>query len=167
MTLTLDTTAPTMTVGAAPTPALATPPAPVVTDRRRLELVETIDAQRAEIERLRADLSRAEYGQITDGGDSRLSTFWEKAMEIATDRDFCEQYDMIAEEMGGPRREKEFTVSLEVSATVTVYVNATGQDEEAAARSARDNLETYEVRDAVNAGNLSEFEVTEWSAEEV
>lgn len=167
MTLTLDTTAPAMTVGPAPTPALATPPAPVVTDRRRLELVETIDAQRAEIEQLRADLRRAEYGQITDGGDSRLTAFWEAAMEIATAKSFCEQYDIIAEEMGGPRRDREFTVSLEVSATVTVYVNATGHDEEAAAQSARENLETYEIRDAVNAGNLSEFEVTDWSAEEV
>lgn len=63
----------------------------------------------------------------------------------------------LPEEMGGPRRDREFTVSLEVSATVTAYVNATGQDEEAAARSARDNLESYEIRDAVNTGNLSEF----------
>jgi hypothetical protein len=89
--------------------------------------------------------------------DPRLSDFWELAHRFANNAGYCEVFDRIADELGGPRRQKTYTVrhSATVSMTVEFETEQTVSDP--------DDLETdfdsdafdTALRDAVRAGNFS------------
>jgi len=100
--------------------------------------------------------------QITDGSDPRLVAFWSSAEETANDEGYCAEYDRLAEALGGPRREREYEVTVEVTATITLYKTVTARDEDDAASDAFDEVEEDDVVDAARLGRI-EWEVTETS----
>jgi hypothetical protein len=103
------------------------------------------DAQR-EAETLRTRLAAAE-GQITDGSDPRLTDFWERAQEQATDAGYCSEYDRMAEMLGGPQRRTpgHIHIAVTVHARVDVAdVDDPEWDMEAARESAIEELRNGE-----------------------
>ncbi|MGA1813865.1 hypothetical protein VH571_15895 [Frondihabitans sp. 4ASC-45] len=125
-----------------------------------------LDAQRiAELERslteTRQRLTAAESDQITSGTDPRLHDFWVRAGETADEEQFCDEYDRLAEAMGGVPREREFNVEMEVTVTFTTTQSATCRDSDDAYAIARDNLTESDLREAMSWVSLS------WETEEV
>ena len=104
-------------------------------------------------ERLRA----AQAEQITNGADPRLERFWERAGRIADAAGFCDQYDRMADELGGPSRERDWEVIVEVTATIRLSVNVTARDEDDAHSSARDYIDEEAVKSAVQYGGIEDW----------
>lgn len=75
----------------------------------------------AEVEALRAEVRRLRE-PIVEGDDYRLEAFWERAMEAATEANFCSEYDRIASALGGPERSVTYDVDLIVTVRSTVTV---------------------------------------------
>jgi hypothetical protein len=106
------------------------------------------------------------------GDDPRLTDFWELAQQRADQANFCEQYDILAEALGGPSREKEYTVhhAITVSVTVSGYTAQTAGNNP----DSSDFCEwgdynhasdlASEIREAVSAGNftIEEEEIQDW-----
>ncbi|MCZ4068981.1 hypothetical protein O1W71_14980 [Microbacterium sp. H37-C3] len=153
------------------------PAAPVVTDRRagfsgeldraRNELAaaqrtiaerdEVIAARNLTIEALRTE-------QITDGGDYRLTEFWERAGRIADHASFCEEYDRMAEAMNGPRRERDFDVTLRITVEWTTGRRAV--DGETAGGDALDDFDVTEIAEEARMGALTVIETEVYDTEE-
>lgn len=123
---------------------------PPVTDRRAGMF--DYELMQREVTGLRAEIARLRDTQITDGSDPRLVTFWERVGRIADNADFCEEYDRIAEAMNGPRRERDYYVTLEVTIHVTMRESATSDDE--AGDKAGDSLTLETLRDAIANGDV-------------
>jgi hypothetical protein len=81
--------------------------------RREAQQAEMIKNLERRIELLSAD--------ITDGADTRLIPFWDKASENADEAGFCPEYDRMAEMMNGVRRSKTYTVRMSRTVTYTEY----------------------------------------------
>jgi uncharacterized protein YdiU (UPF0061 family) len=111
--------------------------------------ITTGSAQDAEtIAKLQEQLTRTERAYNESLGHLRnarerhatdILTIGQKLIEEANDRDWCEEYDTIVEELNGdlhitlPVREREFTVEVSVVLTITV----SAQDADSAESSAR------------------------------
>jgi hypothetical protein len=95
-------------------------------------------------------VSRLSNEQI-NGSDPRLADFWAEAQELADKAGHCQVFDDIAEALGGPSREKDYTVevTMMVSVPITYTVETT-------ARSAED-AEEY-AREIVAYTSASDFE---------
>jgi hypothetical protein len=104
-------------------------------------------------------LHSAETEQITDGADPRLTTFWDRAGRIADHADYCEEYDRMAEALNGPRRSREYEVTLEVSVNVRIYLTTSGEGNEDAIDHARDQLDANLIIEAIqtNGNRGSQF----------
>ena len=59
-----------------------------------------------------------------EGSDHRLSNFWAKAQELATEANHCDVFDQMAEALGGPRRLKGYTITLAISGYINIDVEA-------------------------------------------
>lgn len=70
-----------------------------------------------EVTRLQEQVSRLQTEQIR-GSDPRLTDFWEQAQSIADDAEYCEVFDNLAEELGGPRRKRSFTFNVTLSVEI-------------------------------------------------
>lgn len=88
-----------------------------------------LDDLRAQVATLTAENDRLKLSQIS-GDDPRLTDFWDKANELASNAGHCSVYDELAEELGGPGRVKSYDFTVDV--TVTVTVTGSGRDEDAA-----------------------------------
>jgi hypothetical protein len=77
--------------------------------------IATLTAQREE---WRERTNNALREQIT-GDDYRLTDFWQRAGDLAEEFEFCNEYDRLADAMGGPAREYEFEVEHEITVSVT------------------------------------------------
>ena len=111
-------------------------------NRQWVQLVlrdETIASLRTENLNLRTE-------QI-EGSDPRLTDFWAKAQELADRANHCEVFDNIAEALGGPRRQREYSVRVTfmVSVPVTLNMAVEARDEEEAREYAEDNIGCYEL----------------------
>lgn len=87
----------------------------------------------ANLNTARAEVVRLQTEQI-DGSDPRLADFWAKAQELADKANHCEVFDNIAEALGGPRRTREYLVSVTGYVTVPVtysYTIEAGDKDEA------------------------------------
>ncbi|KDA07167.1 hypothetical protein DC31_00030 [Microbacterium sp. CH12i] len=157
--------------------AMALPQAPTVTDRRvgfsgeldraRNELAEAqrVIAERdAMIAQRDQTLATIRHEQITDGGDFRLTTFWERAGRIADAADFCQEYDRIAEAMNGPRRERDYDVTLRL--TIDYDVSARGSDGDEAGDHAIEDFSIDALIEAARNGSLEILETEVYSTEE-
>jgi hypothetical protein len=138
---------------------LAPRPAAIVEQpTREVELEREVTRLRAEVERLRTE-------QIK-GSDPRLAEFWAEAQQLATDADHCQVFDNLCEELGGPRREKDYTVTLIVPVSIRVSVRARSEEDagENAEQMGRFDLIEY-VRNA-DAYDLDDTDLTVDGAEE-
>lgn len=77
------------------------------------------------------------------GDDSRLADFWEKAQELADRAGHCQVFDEIAEALGGPRRERDYIVSIAYTFSQTI----TARNEEMAEEIARDYINGLNIDD--------------------
>lgn len=102
--------------------------------------------------RLVAEISKLRDEQIS-GDDDRLADFWAKAQELADKAGHCQVFDEMAVALGGPGRQRDYTVDIEFpvtvmarfSYTVTARNDADAQDDalEMARQEARYNLTDY------------------------
>ena len=76
------------------------------------------------VERVKQLQARA--GDIENGDDPRMIGFWEKARRFAENAGFCEEYDRIAEALGGPARHIEWTGVQQMQVTIDVPVRIGG-----------------------------------------
>lgn len=156
---------------------MALPQAPTVTDRRvgfsgeldraRDELAEAqrVIAERdAMIAQRDQTISTIRHEQITDGGDFRLTTFWERAGRFADVGNFCEEYDRIAEAMNGPRRERDYNVTLRL--TIDWDTTARGTDGDDAGQYAAEDFDMESLIEAARSGSLEILETEVYSTEE-
>lgn len=72
---------------------------------------QTVRNLRAEVGRLSAALTDERTRQI-DGSDPRLSSFWERAGDLADQAGHCEIYDELAEALGGEPRRQDYDVTV-------------------------------------------------------
>lgn len=172
MTDTITTTPATLGEG-----TMVLPPAPAVTDRRvgfsgELDRArgELAAAQRALAEREEAIAERdrtiaaLRTEQITDGSDYRLETFWERAGRIADNADFCQEYDRMAEAMNGPRRERDFDVTLRITVEWTTSRRAV--DGDTAGEFVLDDFDVTDLADEATRGTLTVIESEVYDTEE-
>ncbi len=111
-------------------PSEETPPPPVpVFEHSNCEatikrLTDDRDVHATALINAREELNRLRNEQI-DGSDPRLASFWEKAQQLADQAGHCQVFDEIAEALGGPRREREYIVSITSYVTVPVSYSMT------------------------------------------
>lgn len=72
---------------------------------------QTVRNLRAEVGRLSAELTDERTRQI-DGSDYRLTSFWERAGELADEAGHCQVYDELAEALGGEPRRQDYDVTV-------------------------------------------------------
>lgn len=144
------------------------PAAPV--SERRAAYAGEMDRVRAELAAAREQIARHEqtihalrYEQITDGTDPRLAAFWEKAGEVADEENFCDEYDRLAEQMGGPRRTRDWDVEVDVTVTVRVLVTVSATDEDDAAEIAAEEVDLERVIDAARDNGYEQWETDVYS----
>lgn len=111
---------------------------------REVELERLLTVANAEIERLRTE-------QI-EGSDPRLTEFWKKANEVATEGGQCSVYDQMAQELGGPGRPKQHNVTVQVS--FNVQVTAEGLDGENAFENIEEDVLERAVVEFARTNNL-------------
>lgn len=122
-------------------------------------------AAEARIAELTKQLDAARGEQITTGADPRLVNFWEKAGRIADYADFCDEYDRMAEAMDGPRRQREYEVSMTLSVTVQITRTVTAEDSDDAESYAADDLDTEAIKEAITYNGIEDWEVRTTDAE--
>ena len=81
--------------------------------------------------------TRPEY--LTDetqigGNDPALRDFWAEANRLATESGQCHVYDQLAKALGGPGREQEHRIYVQVTIPTYVLVKSTEDREEVIAR---------------------------------
>ena len=108
-----------------PTGDTDTPPP---TETIHADCVTKLADQQVTISEMRGEIDRLRYTQIM-GDDHRLADFWAKAQELADSANHCDVFDDLAEALGGPRRQREYTVTVPVMGYVTHTVMATDADD--------------------------------------
>jgi hypothetical protein len=98
-----------------------------VEDMKRQVERATIQVERANERARQAEAEKAQAWESVRGAedinpnDPRVAHIWRKASRIATQAQFCSEFDRIASALGLP--EVEFDYSGEVGVSVTAYVN--------------------------------------------
>jgi hypothetical protein len=109
-----------------------------------------------------AENDRLRFSQI-EGGDHRLTDFWEKARRIAENAGFCTEYDKIAVALGGPARMLDWSglVNVTVTMTVTVPVGGTATPEEVENHTMDYEADSWNVLDALKqaVNDASEYDL--------
>lgn len=83
----------------------------LATSRDLADAEQTVRQLRAEVERLRRELTDERTRQI-DGSDYRLTEFWERAGDLADEAGHCQVYDELAEALGGEPRRQDYDVTV-------------------------------------------------------
>lgn len=81
-----------------------------------------------------------------EADDPRLSEFWKRAHEVATNAGHCRVFDDLVEELGGPPRTTTFDVEIEVSLTRTVTLSV----------EAPMNADTVDIENAITSEMVAE-----------
>lgn len=146
-----------------------TPAEPIILENQPESQADAINRLERELSHAKADseswrerLNQAMTGQV-HGDDPRLSDFWELAGDKANSAGFCEQYDILAEALGGPTRTVSYTVEHELTISVTVSAysmqsagrNATSSDFESFEDSGYDDDIDYRIKEAIDCGNYT------------
>lgn len=106
-------------------------------------VADTLTNAHREQTKLVAQITELRNEQIK-GSDSRLTDFWAKAQELADKHNWCDEFDEIAEALGGPAREREY----EVTFTYTGSYVVTARDEHDAIDAARELItDSYTIAD--------------------
>lgn len=124
----------------------------IVTERRDAQAA--LATAQETINELRTRVSQLQNEQITDGSDHRLTEFWERAAQKASDENYCGEYDRMAELLGGPGRVKTYDVTTRVTIEITVQVEARSDDDAVEQVDDFDHVEMERI-----IGNLSYYDV--------
>ena len=119
---------------------------------------------RAENQRLMREIERLRTEQVR-ANDPRLTDFWEQAARAADDADHCQEYDNLAEALGGPRRNADYTVRLRVNFYVDVNVTSNRRADRDAIQEALDDDWDYvmeQVQEAASNLDSSDIETYSW-----
>ena len=98
-----------------------------------------------------------------DPKDPRVAHIWRKASRIATGAGFCTEYDRIADALGLPEVEFDYSgyVAVRVSAYVNVPVSGTATRREIADGEVDWNIDTDDIVSELNSDTI------EWDVDEV
>lgn len=119
-------------------------------------------AERADARALSAENDKAEALASVAGGDNihpedpRVLHIWEKAHRIASGAGFCSEYDRIAEALGIPDLEQEYSGYVEVSfsGTVSIPVSGTGTRRQIADGDIEPDIDTSEIVENIDTYSL-------------
>ena len=93
--------------------------------RALVEEVKSTKAELAQFKQLNATqsarIATLRNEQIS-ADDERLTDFWERAHSVADDHGYCEVFDTIVTELGGPQREVELSVEVTMTFTVPITI---------------------------------------------
>jgi hypothetical protein len=119
-------------------------------------------AHQAEQDRDRA-LASVAGGEDIHPSDPRVAHIWRKASRMATSAGFCSEYDKIADALGLPEVEFDFSgyVSVRVSAYVSVPVSGTATRREIADGEADWSISNSDILDEMDSDSI------EWEVDEV
>lgn len=121
----------------------------------------------ARAEQLDTEIAEARTEQITDGSDLRLENFWEQAGEIATDHEMCSEYDRMVDAVDGITRDRDYSVGMDVQITVRVYRTVTARTADDAIEDAEEQVDRYDVAEAIRDSGWDDIEWIGSSAEPV
>ena len=115
----------------------------------------------------KAEADKAELKASVEGAenihpeDPRVLHIWEKAHRIASGAGFCSEYDRIAEALGIPDLEQDYSGYVEVnfSGTVSVPVSGRASRREIAEGDIEPDIDTTEIVENIDTYNL------DWSIE--
>lgn len=116
----------------------------------------------AESDRDRALASVEGQGDIHPG-DPRVAHIWRKASRIATANGFCSEYDKIADALGLPEVEFDYsgTVSVRVSAYVNIPVSGRATRQEIADHEIDPDITTDDIIENLEHGSV------DWEIDEI
>lgn len=99
----------------------------------------------------RAQARIATLSAQVEGSDPRLETFWADAKRIADHAGFCTEFDRIAQALGGPVRQLDWSgvVEVEITLTVAVPVGGTASPEEVENHTMDYEADTYNIIEAL------------------
>jgi hypothetical protein len=119
-------------------------------------------AHQAEQDRDRA-LESVAGGEDIHPSDPRVSHIWRKASRLATSAGFCSEYDKIADALGLPEVEFDYSgyVSVRVSAYVSVPVSGTATRREIADGEADWSISNSDILDEMDSDSI------EWEVDEI
>lgn len=121
----------------------------------------------ARAEQLEAEIATARAEEITDGADARLVDFWEAAGEVATDHDMCGEYDRMVAAVDGITRERDFEVGMDITISLRVYRTVTATNYDAAIEAAEEDVDRYDVAEAIRENGWDDIGWNGSSAEPV
>lgn len=109
-------------------------------------------AEQAESETRRAWASVDGSGPL-EPSDPRIMHVWEKAHRIATSEGFCQEYDKIAEGLGVPDMEMDYSgeVTVTFSGTVTIPVSGRANRRDIADGDIEPDIDTSDILENVNS----------------
>lgn len=151
-------------------------PLPLIDAAKAAKLRSIITAKtyaQREVERLRAENAELRNAPV-DARDRRMRHIWIAAARAAQDEDYCEQYDHIADTVGGITRDelrdsgdldRTYRVRTHVTVEVTLPIDAADDD---AAVSRLDGLSWSEFQQLLreHATVLDDFSLESWDARE-
>lgn len=119
----------------------------------------------AESDRDRA-LASVAGGEDIHPGDPRVTHIWQKASRLATANQFCSEYDKIAEALGLPEVEFDYSgyVSARISAYVSVPVSGTATRRQIADGDIADEIDKDDILQALDSDQI-EYEIDEVNVE--
>ena len=119
----------------------------------------------AESDRDRA-LASVAGGEDIHAHDPRVAHIWRKASRLATANQFCSEYDKIAEALGLPEVEFDYSgyVSARVSAYVSVPVSGRATRRQIADGDIADEIDTDDILQALDSSDI-EYDIDEVNVE--
>lgn len=119
----------------------------------------------AESDRDRA-LASVAGGEDIHPADPRVAHIWRKASRLATANQFCSEYDKIAEALGLPEVEFDYSgyVSVRVNAYVSVPVSGTATRRQIADGDIADEIDTDDILQALDSSDI-EYDIDEVNVE--
>lgn len=124
-------------------------------------------AAESEVHELKRQLVNAESGPITNTADPRLTPIWDRAHEAADEAGYCGVFDELMDTIGAPTRERDYTVDLDITMTVSVPVTARPADVESNGSSEfSNNIDGSDVDEAIRNYLYIEnanWDVIDWS----
>ena len=119
----------------------------------------------AESDRDRA-LASVAGGEDIHPADPRVAHIWRKASRLATSNQFCSEYDKIAEALGLPEVEFDYSgyVSARVSAYVSVPVSGRATRRQIADGDIADEIDTDDILQALDSSDI-EYDIDEVNVE--
>ena len=136
------------------------------TDNLQLALSRAVER----ITTLEEEARSLRYAQITDGSDPRLNDFWDKARRIADHAGFCSEYDKIADALGGPARQYEWsgTTMVEVTVAIRVPIGGIATPSDIQDHTLEYEIDDYMVLEALkdSVENMSRYDTDTWEDRE-